>query len=163
MKRCGNALLLICGCICQFTSSELRAQPYPAKPVRVVIPATPGSNTDIFFRIIAPKMGAMLGQQFVADYRAGAGGGLPVPPRGLPVRDRSRGGDGRADVPREGARDRGRFAEMQRTGRGGLPRDAEEQGDERQHARRRHAKNTHREGALQPISSRSRSEVAAHD
>jgi len=83
--------------------------------------------------------------------------------RGLPVRDRSRGGDGRADVPREGARDRGRFAEMQRTGGGGLPRDAEEQGDERQHARRRHAKNTHREGALQPISSRSRSEVAAHD
>ena len=42
--------------------------------MRVVIPATPGSNTDIFFRIIAPKMGAMLGQQFVADYRAGAGG-----------------------------------------------------------------------------------------
>src|SRR5436305_294302 len=74
MKRCGNALLLICGCVCQFTNSELRAQPYPAKPVRVVIPATPGSNTDIFFRIIAPKMGAMLGQQVVADYRAGAGG-----------------------------------------------------------------------------------------
>ena len=74
MKRCGNALLLICGCVCQFANSELRAQPYPAKPVRVVIPATPGSNTDIFFRIIAPKMGAMLGQQFVADYRAGAGG-----------------------------------------------------------------------------------------
>lgn len=50
------------------------AQAFPAKPVRVVIPGSPGSNTDFFFRAISTRMGAALGQQLVADYRAGAGG-----------------------------------------------------------------------------------------
>jgi tripartite-type tricarboxylate transporter receptor subunit TctC len=55
-------------------AGDLAAQPYPAKSVRVVIPAAPGSNTDVFFRIVAQKMGSILGQQLVADYRPGAGG-----------------------------------------------------------------------------------------
>lgn len=50
------------------------AQSYPAKPVRVVIGASPGSNTDFFFRVVSPAMSATLGQQLIADYRAGAGG-----------------------------------------------------------------------------------------
>lgn len=50
------------------------AQPYPTKPVRVIIPAAPESNTDIFFRVVGPKMSEILGQQLIADYRAGAGG-----------------------------------------------------------------------------------------
>ncbi len=50
------------------------AQPYPNKPIRVINPAAPGGNSDIVFRVIAPKMGELVGQQFVFDYRAGAGG-----------------------------------------------------------------------------------------
>jgi len=50
------------------------AQPYPSKPIRVINPAAPGGNSDIVFRVIAPKMGELVGQQFVLDYRAGAGG-----------------------------------------------------------------------------------------
>ncbi len=50
------------------------AQPYPSKPIRVINPAAPGGNSDIVFRLIAPKMGELVGQQFVLDYRAGAGG-----------------------------------------------------------------------------------------
>ena len=50
------------------------AQPYPNKPIRVINPAAPGGNSDIVFRVIAPKMGEIVGQQFVLDYRAGAGG-----------------------------------------------------------------------------------------
>src|SRR3954462_1759531 len=50
------------------------AQPYPSKPIRVINPAAPGGNSDIVFRVIAPKMGEIVGQQFVLDYRAGAGG-----------------------------------------------------------------------------------------
>lgn len=53
-----------------------RAQPYPAKPIRVVIGGSPGSNADIFFRLVQPRMGAALGQQLVVDYRPGAGGAL---------------------------------------------------------------------------------------
>ena len=50
------------------------AQPFPAKPIRVINPSAPGGNSDIVFRVIAPRMGELAGQQFVLDYRPGAGG-----------------------------------------------------------------------------------------
>lgn len=52
------------------------AQSYPVKPIRVVIGGSPGSNADIYFRIVAARMGAVLGQQLVVDYRPGAGGAI---------------------------------------------------------------------------------------
>ena len=54
--------------------ADAAAQLYPSKPIRVIIPAAPGSNNDIFFRTVAPSMGAALGQQLIADYRPGGGG-----------------------------------------------------------------------------------------
>ena len=56
------------------TTAVAQPQPYPSKPIRVINPAAPGGNSDIVFRVIAPKMGEIVGQQFVLDYRAGAGG-----------------------------------------------------------------------------------------
>ena len=50
------------------------AQTFPAKPVRMVNPAAPGGNSDIFFRLLQPKMSEVLGQPVVMDYRPGAGG-----------------------------------------------------------------------------------------
>jgi len=50
------------------------AQPFPSKPVRVVNPAAPGGNSDIFFRLLSPKMSELLGHSLVIDYRPGAGG-----------------------------------------------------------------------------------------
>jgi len=50
------------------------AQQFPVKPVRVVNPAAPGGNSDIFFRILSPKMSELLGQSVIIDYRPGAGG-----------------------------------------------------------------------------------------
>lgn len=50
------------------------AQQFPAKPVRVINPASPGGNSDVFFRLLQPKMSETIGQQFVMDYRPGAGG-----------------------------------------------------------------------------------------
>jgi tripartite-type tricarboxylate transporter receptor subunit TctC len=47
---------------------------YPNKIIRVINPAAPGGNSDIVFRVISPKMGDLVGQQFVLDYRPGAGG-----------------------------------------------------------------------------------------
>src|SRR5688572_14112173 len=49
-------------------------QVYPSKPVRVVIVFPPGGATDIVGRIAYQKVGEQLGQQFVIDNRAGAGG-----------------------------------------------------------------------------------------
>jgi len=52
------------------------AQSYPTKPVRVIIVFPPGGATDIVGRIVFQKVGEQLGQQFIIDNRAGAGGTL---------------------------------------------------------------------------------------
>jgi tripartite-type tricarboxylate transporter receptor subunit TctC len=56
-----------------FTAANVRAQTYPAKAVRMIVPFVPGGNTDIIARVFAPKMGEFLGQQIVIDNRGGAG------------------------------------------------------------------------------------------
>jgi tripartite-type tricarboxylate transporter receptor subunit TctC len=48
--------------------------PYPAKPVRLVVPYPPGASNDVLSRITAQAMIPGLGQQIVVDNRAGAGG-----------------------------------------------------------------------------------------
>ena len=49
---------------------------YPEKPVRIVVPSVPGGGTDTTMRIIAPKLGELLGQQVVLDNRGGAAGNI---------------------------------------------------------------------------------------
>jgi tripartite-type tricarboxylate transporter receptor subunit TctC len=55
-------------------SGAAGAQSFPAKPIRVINPAAPGGNSEVFFRLLEPKMSATIGQNFVMDYRPGAGG-----------------------------------------------------------------------------------------
>jgi len=67
---------LFCGvaaACCALHGGALLAQTFPAKPVRVINPASPGGNSDIFFRLMQPKMSEALGQPVVMDYRPGAG------------------------------------------------------------------------------------------
>lgn len=47
---------------------------FPDRPVRMLVPNAPGSSVDTLSRIVASKLGEVLGQQVVADNRAGAGG-----------------------------------------------------------------------------------------
>src|SRR5262245_57695644 len=57
-----------------FACGSLLAQPYPSKPVRVVIGFPPGGATDIVGRIAFQKVGEQLSQQFIIDNRPGASG-----------------------------------------------------------------------------------------
>jgi tripartite-type tricarboxylate transporter receptor subunit TctC len=52
------------------------AQAYPSKPVRVIVPAPPGSAPDFLSRLLAPKLGDMWGQPLVIDNVLGAGGNI---------------------------------------------------------------------------------------
>ncbi len=51
-----------------------RAQAYPNRPVRVIVPYPPAGGADTTARIMFGKLGEMWGQQFVIDNRGGAGG-----------------------------------------------------------------------------------------
>jgi len=64
----------VAACVAAAFGGEANAQQFPAKPVRIVNPAAPGGNSDIFFRLLQPKMSESLGKPIVMDYRPGAGG-----------------------------------------------------------------------------------------
>ena len=49
---------------------------YPSRPIRMVVPFTPGGSNDIVARLIGMKMADGWGQQVVIDNRPGAGGAL---------------------------------------------------------------------------------------
>jgi tripartite-type tricarboxylate transporter receptor subunit TctC len=49
------------------------AQPYPHKPIRMIVPVTPGGSTDSTARIVSQRMGELLGQPIIIDNRPGAG------------------------------------------------------------------------------------------
>jgi len=59
---------------------------YPDKPVRIIVPSPTGGGTDTSTRIIAPKIGELLGQQMVIDNRGGASGniGAEIAARAVP-------------------------------------------------------------------------------
>src|SRR5882762_7961589 len=51
-----------------------QAQAWPAKPIRIIVPFTPGSGTDIMARTVSEKLSLQLGQPVVIENRPGAGG-----------------------------------------------------------------------------------------
>jgi tripartite-type tricarboxylate transporter receptor subunit TctC len=53
-----------------------RAESYPARPVRVIVPFAPGGPADVLARLITQKLSGSLGQQFYVENQAGAGGNL---------------------------------------------------------------------------------------
>src|SRR5262249_12985173 len=53
-----------------------RAEAYPSRPVRVIVPFAPGGQTDVVARIIAQKLSDRLGKQFYIENMPGAGGNI---------------------------------------------------------------------------------------
>jgi tripartite-type tricarboxylate transporter receptor subunit TctC len=69
-------------------SAPAPAQPYPAKPVKLIVPYAPGGGNDVVGRFIAQRLSTTLAQQVFVENRAGAGGligveaGIKSPPDG---------------------------------------------------------------------------------
>ena len=69
---------VVCAAAILLWSAAATAQPYPGKPIRMLIPYTPGGPTDLVGRWIAQRLQAVFGQQVVVDNRAGGGGVIAV-------------------------------------------------------------------------------------
>src|SRR6266850_1331071 len=69
------AVLLVFLCV---ALPEALAQPYPAKPIRVIVPFPAGGIADIYTRIIGARLGETWGQPVLIENRTGAGGNIGV-------------------------------------------------------------------------------------
>jgi len=56
------------------TSTPMRADTYPSKPVRIIVPYGPGGIADVTMRMVAQNLSTRFGQQFFIENRPGAGG-----------------------------------------------------------------------------------------
>src|SRR3989442_14067979 len=70
-------------------SNIARAQAYPARPVRIIVPLAPAGTVDIMARLLGQWLSDRLGQQFVIENRAGASTNLGTQAgvRAPPARD----------------------------------------------------------------------------
>ncbi|MEQ1775348.1 MAG: tripartite tricarboxylate transporter substrate binding protein [Burkholderiales bacterium] len=67
-------LYCACALVTAIASHALAQQPYPNKPIRMIVPSSAGGTQDTLARLFAPKLGDRLGQPVVVENRPGAGG-----------------------------------------------------------------------------------------
>ena len=71
MKKLMIGLLWLC-------STALWAQSYPSKPIKIIVPFTPGSATDVMARIVGERLNTAWGQPVVVENKPGAGGTIGI-------------------------------------------------------------------------------------
>jgi tripartite-type tricarboxylate transporter receptor subunit TctC len=81
--------ILVLAALCALTGQHAAAQApgsYPNRPIRMILPASPGGPVDVIGRTVGTGLAEALGQQIVMDNRAGAGGiiGAEIVARGTP-------------------------------------------------------------------------------
>lgn len=80
-------ILALCLPAAAFAQGNQRsADPYPTRPIRLVVPFAPGGSSDTITRIIGPRLAEQMGQQVVLDNRSGGNGaiGTQIIARALP-------------------------------------------------------------------------------
>jgi len=76
MKRIFQISAWLLSCLCVLLAPQVQAQSYPSKPIRMVVPFTPGGSTDILARAIGQKLTEAWGQAVIIDNVPGAGGSI---------------------------------------------------------------------------------------
>ena len=71
MKK--SLLLAACALVCASASAQ---DSWPSRPVKVVVPSSPGGGTDLYARLLSQALSESLKQQFVVDNRPGASGNI---------------------------------------------------------------------------------------
>jgi len=65
---------LCCAALFALLASAVNGQSWPSKPIKLIVPFTPGGSQDVIGRLFAQKVSETLGQQIVVENKAGAGG-----------------------------------------------------------------------------------------
>jgi len=73
-----NALLIVLAAVVPVAAAAATADGYAGKPLRLIVPTTPGGSTDVVARIAGVYLAERLGTQVVVDNRGGAGGAIGV-------------------------------------------------------------------------------------
>ena len=73
---CRNLVIGLCATLPVFSALPALAQDYPNKPIRVIVPYSPGGGTDVLSRALGEKLSVALGQTVVIDNRPGANGAI---------------------------------------------------------------------------------------
>ena len=77
MRRAGLATALLAAAVLTLHGAPAIAQDhYPSRPVKIIAPQAPGGGVDLVARIIADRLRVAMGQSFVVENQAGAGGAI---------------------------------------------------------------------------------------
>ncbi len=72
------AVFVFASLMCAAAAHAQSANPYPNRPIRMIVPFAPGGASDFVGRIIQNRLGEVIGQQVVIDNRTGASGNIGV-------------------------------------------------------------------------------------
>src|SRR5881628_2823523 len=76
MRRLHGTLAGLALAVFMTPAAAQTTQPWPSRPLRIVVPFAPGGTTDLIGRMVAEGLTQALGQPVVVDNKAGAGGNL---------------------------------------------------------------------------------------